>query len=84
MKVYEDNESCIKIVKHGYSPALRYLDKTQRVDIGWLHEVFHRDELAELHPEPTEAMKADIFTKAIAPCHWQHALQLIGVHIVKG
>ena len=77
LKVMEDNETAITVVKKGYSPQLRYLDRTQRTKISWLHEVFVDLLEAELEYWPTDGMRADIFTKRIKPCAWKHALDLI-------
>jgi len=40
-RVKEDNETCVKNVKKGYSPAMRYLPRTQRTSLGMVNEVFH-------------------------------------------
>ena len=75
--VHEDNETCITIVKKGYSPQLRYLDRTQRTKISWLHEVIHELREADMEHCDTAFMRADIFTKRIKPCSWKDALDLI-------
>eukprot|EP00969_Alexandrium_andersonii_P181715 8030120-Alexandrium_andersonii.AAC.1 len=54
------------IIRSGNNPTLRYLHRTHRVSVQWLHERFfrfsgrsHRDEY-----EDSADMKADIYTKA--------------------
>ena len=78
LKVREDNESCIKIVENGYSPAMRHIHRTHRVHIGWLHEVL-TGEHAFLEKCISELMKADPFTKSIPPAKWEHALSQFGM-----
>ena len=84
LKVREDNESCIKIVENGYSPAMRHLHRTHRMHIGWLHEVLcgldgKGGEHAFLEKCASELMKADPFTKSIVPSKWEHALAQFGM-----
>ena len=37
--IYEDNAACIISVSKGYSPAMRYIGRTQKVQLGFLHDV---------------------------------------------
>ena len=39
--LYEDNAACITSVTKGYSPAMRYIGRTQKVQLGFLHDVCH-------------------------------------------
>ena len=77
LRIKEDNETAITIIKKGYSPQLRYLERTQRTKLSWLHEVIYDLEEAILEHEDTERMRADLFTKRIKPHAWKHALELI-------
>ena len=70
LRVYEDNEPCVKNVKKGYSPAMRYLPRTQRTSLGLLNEVFHGPQnetigncVLEHHEGKTH--KGDHFTKEL-------------------
>ena len=39
--LYEDNAACITSVTKAYSPAMRYIGRTQKVQLGFLHDVCH-------------------------------------------
>ena len=41
---YEDNAATITAIDKGYSPTLRYLPRTQRIALGFLHETLRPDE----------------------------------------
>ena len=79
MKVFEDNEGTVLVVENGYSPALRHILKTQKCSIDLLHTMFHDLNLAKLENVESEKQVADIFTKALTPQAWEHALRLLHV-----
>ena len=62
-----DNSQAILAIQRGYSKKLRHLGRTQRVNLGFLHDVLEDEEMryGVVH-RPTAEMKADIFTKALA------------------
>ena len=67
---HEDNTTTIGVVNKGYSPALRYLARTQRTAIGFLHEIFHvhnKSIVGEivLQYGETSTHKGDHFTKEV-------------------
>ena len=37
-EVFEDNSACMTSVHKGYSPSMRYIGRTQRVSLGFLHD----------------------------------------------
>jgi hypothetical protein len=77
--VHEDNQAMIRIVETGKNIALRYLLRTHRISIAWLHEVFKMSEI-ELVYAKTDTMCADIYTKAFSDQRkWEAACWLIGV-----
>ena len=78
LTVCEDNEAAIKIIKKGYSPALRWVHRVRRLNLGWLNEVFQNAWLKIQHT-PSPEMRADPFTKTIAPSKWAAALELLGL-----
>ena len=41
INVLEDNESACRIVVTGNNPNMRYMSRTQRIDISWLNEQFN-------------------------------------------
>jgi len=76
LKVKEDNEATIKIVKKGFSPKLRSLSRTHRVNLGSIHEATQMPDIF-LEYIATEDQVADIFTKNLDPQKWGHALDLL-------
>ena len=48
MKVYEDNEGTISVIKNGYSPALKHLLKTQKCSIDLVHNIIHELHIANV------------------------------------
>ena len=78
LKILEDNEATIKIVKKGYSSKLRSLSRTHRVNLGSIYEVFQQADIF-LEYIQTLLQAADIFTKALEPQKWEPALALLGM-----
>ena len=84
LRVFEDNQACITSVIKGYSPAMRYLARTQRTSIGLLHEIFEEgllDDLggATLEYAQSETHKGDQFTKELGVAGFRNALTMIGM-----
>ena len=81
----EDNEACIVAVRKGYSPSLCALSRTQRVHLGFLHDViFDEDSLVEggnreLLKVETALHKGDMFTKELEPQKFIKALSMLGM-----
>ena len=40
--VHEDNQAMLRVVETGKNPTMRYLHRTHRVSVAWLHERFER------------------------------------------
>ena len=78
LEVLEDNEATIKVVRKGYSPKLRSIARTQRVDLGSIKEILVAD-TATLKYVNTKEQAADVFTKALAPAGWPNAMRLMGL-----
>ena len=76
--VMEDNQATIKVVLKGYSPKLRSLVRTQRVDLSSIKEVFDCDD-AKIEYVKSSEQAADVFTKALEPAKWQNAMNLLGI-----
>ena len=80
----EDNEACIKLLHKGYSPALRHLTRTHRVNIAWLGETLSRGHFTMAYV-PSRHQAADIFTKHFtAQDKWALATRNIGIMPIKG
>ena len=82
LSIQEDNEATIKIARKGFSPKLRSLTRTHRVNIGAIHEEITKDDVDLAHC-PTDKQIADVFTKAIDPQKWRHALDLLHIYELK-
>ena len=74
----EDNQATIKVVLKGYSPKLRSLVRTQRVNLSSIKEVFDSGD-AKIEYVKTDKQAADVFTKALDPAKWQNAMDLLGL-----
>ena len=58
---------------------MRYLHRTHRMSVAWLHECFQRKDFELVH-EDTSTMCADIYTKAFSDAtKWQHACELANI-----
>ena len=78
LEVLEDNEATIKIVKKKGSAKLRHVSRTHKVNLASTYDVFE-DENVDLEYVNTKEQVADIFTKALPPQSWDHALRLMGL-----
>ena len=83
LQVMEDNQATILVVKAGWSPKLRHIQRGHKVDLGSLSEEFNEPGLSLEYVE-TDRQAADIFTKALEPQKWQNALNLLGMRIDAG
>jgi hypothetical protein len=76
---HEDNQAMIRVVTTGKNPTMRYLGRTHRVSVAWLHEVCQMKEIRMVYEE-TSRMCADIFTKALpVPVFERHEATLMTV-----
>ena len=56
-----DNKPSLHNIENGAGETLRYLEKTQRISIPLLHQIFHTDANRITHVDTNENM-SDIFT----------------------
>lgn len=63
--LHEDNQSDLLILKNGYSPKLRSLNRTHRISVAALSEILE-DRLLQATLTPTKEQLADVFTKALS------------------
>ena len=62
--VAEDNEAAVRVIISGKNPNMRYLSRTQRVDIARLNQ-FYEAAMFKFVNCPTEYQAANMMTKAI-------------------
>ena len=74
----QDNSAVISIVHLGYSPKLRHVTKTHRINLASLYEVFDNG-TAKLVYVKTTQQRADPMTKPIASSKWGVALEQLNV-----
>ena len=80
----EDNAATITAAMHGYSPSLRHLSRSQRVSLGFVHELVtqgetERDGQVELVKAATVDHRGDLMTKELELNKFNHALELVKV-----
>ena len=74
----QDNSAVISIVHLGYSPKVRHVSKTHRVNLSSVYGVFDSG-LAKLIYVKTTQQRADPMTKPIAASKWSVALEQLNV-----
>ena len=77
--IHEDNQATIKVIENGWSAKLAHVGRVHKIDIGSVHEQICKNLERYVSLEYCETLKmvADIFTKALAPAKWPHALNLL-------
>jgi hypothetical protein len=78
LEVLEDNEATIKIIRKSGSAKLRHVSRTHKINLASVYEQF-KDPCISLQYVNTKEQAADIFTKALPPQSWDHALRLMGM-----
>ena len=79
---YQDNPAVIQIVAAGYSLKLRHLNKTFRINIGSIYEVFKENDDCLLLYIKTAMQRADPFTKPLPVAKWTEALHQLNVQVL--
>ena len=74
----QDNASVIQIVHGGYSAKLRHLKKVHKLNLSALYEAFDFPDVF-LQYVKSASQRADPFTKALEPCKWPAALDLLHI-----
>ena len=83
LEVKEDNEATIKVIRKGYSPKLRHIQRTHKVNLASLTEQLSNPNILLAYINTLEQV-ADIFTKAVEPMKWNRAVQMLGMKGVGG
>ena len=82
MRLKVDNQQAILAVQRGCSKKLKHLQRTHRVSIGTLHEAITTPESrVVVDYEDTKSHKGDMFTKALQPTQFAHAVAHIGMKL---
>ena len=82
VRIHEDNEATISIVKRGFSPQLRFLAKHHRISLSVVHELCMHDDITIQHCK-SEDQKGDILTKSLDRIKLQKACDLVGLRKCK-
>ena len=78
--IHEDNQATILVVKKGYSPKLRHISRTHKVNLGCISEQLAPSSgISIQYVDTNQQAAADIFTKALPPQKWDNALKLLGI-----
>lgn len=77
-ELMEDNSSCLLIIKTGFSPKLRSMNRTHRISVAALSEAVQAN-LISLVPTSSRDQLADIFTKALNKTTFVELRRRIGV-----
>ncbi len=76
---HEDNQAMIHVINTGRNPTMRYLLRTHRVSVSWLHEVFKGADIVLMY-EDSSKQAADIYTKGFDDkAKWEQVCGLINV-----
>ena len=76
--ILEDNQSTIRVCRTGFSPKLRHVSRTHKINLGSVSEALE-DPHIYLEYCHTSFQAADIFTKSLPPAKWPKALELLGM-----
>jgi hypothetical protein len=76
--LHEDNQACIHILKSGYSPKLKSMNRTHKLSIAAIHESI-RDLGLELRYTESGDQLADLFTKVLPRAKFVDAIQKLRI-----
>ena len=77
LRCKQDNTATIRVIRNGYSPRLRHVSKTHKIDLNGFNDAFREADTVLEHVR-TDAQAADVFTKSLPgapanawhkPCH---------------
>ena len=77
--IHEDNTACIAIIQKGYSPKLRSLSKTHRINVASTCETVNQSDDIEIRHVETDKQKADVMTKGLSVQKWSSALSMLNI-----
>ena len=77
LKIHEDNSAVLAIISKGYSPQLRHLSKTHRINVASTCDVINDSTDVDASYIDTNSQRADIMTKGLSNQKWLRALELL-------
>ena len=78
LKIHEGNQATTLVAKRGFSSKLRCVQRTHKVNLACIAEQLESDHIS-IEYVKTDMQSADIFTKALPPNKWDHAIRLLGI-----
>ena len=76
---HEDNQTMVRVAEIGRNPTMRYLSRTHRVSVAWLHETPSQQNIGLMY-EVSFRMCADIYIKAFTEAtKWQAVCDFINI-----
>ena len=80
LKIHEDNQATILVARKGFSSKLRCVQRTHKVNLACIAEQLESEHISIEYVQ-TDMQSADIFTKALPPNKWDHAIRLLGIRV---
>ena len=77
--IHEDNTACIAILHKGYSPKLRSLSKTHRINVASTCEAIINSSDITVKHISTDKQRGDIMTKGLPVQKWSAALKMLNI-----
>ena len=77
LKIHEDN---LLVARKGFSSKLRCVQRTHKVNLACIAEQLESEHISIEYVQ-TDMQSADIFTKALPPNKWDHAIRLLGIRV---
>ena len=80
LKIHEDKQATILVARKGFSSKLRCVQRTHKVNLACIAEQLESEHISIEYVQ-TDMQSADIFTKALPPNKWDHAIRLLGIRV---
>ena len=82
VKLEQDNETVLKILKNRYSVKLRHCNRVHRVNVASISDLLENEPTLDLRHCRTDVQLANPMTKILAPMHWADALRQLCIRDV--
>ena len=78
IRIHEDNTAAITAALKGYTPAMRYLPRTQRIAVSFISEIINNEgNRIRIFHQQTATQKGDVFTKELGSADFWKAMKLL-------